>query len=299
MTAPRRPGIPVRPALAGLLVTGALLGACVNATSQAPAASTSSVASAAPPVVASATTTPTRVTASAVTASAPMLRTAAGAPCEAGGSETDCVQPGRYALDPTIPPGTVTLNVPAGWFEWDPGGGTEGLLVSGGADAPDGSGWGILLSPVGTVAVDPCDATRGTTDVGRLGTAADVATRMAQWRGFRATAPLQTVGVGGAPGTLVELTYAGAAGSCPGARLWTTPAGMAIDAYPMIGGSATRPTKYAVVDTGGGQVLIIRTTDDPAPSPFEEEQGVKRDPARHAQDQVALRSIVDSLRLAP
>jgi hypothetical protein len=54
-----------------------------------------------------------------------------------------------------------------------------------------------------------------------------------------------------------------------------------------------------LLDTGGGRLLIIRTTDYAGPSPYEESQGVAADRTRHALDQVQLRAIVDSIRLAP
>jgi hypothetical protein len=73
---------------------------------------------------------------------------------------------------------------------------------------------------------------------------------------------------------------------------------MAIDAYPMIDASAARPAQLLVFKIGS-QLLIIRSTDYPEPSSFEESQGVRNDPARHAADQLALRSIISSIRFGP
>jgi hypothetical protein len=288
-------------ALACLVLTAALLTACgAGAASSRPGATTAPGAAASQPApTVAATTTPTRVTATPATASVPSLRSAAQVRCTENSDSADCVAPGTYRLDESIPPGTVTLDVPGGWFEWDPGGGTEGLLVNGGRDAPDGSGWGILLSPLAGLSVDPCDPSKGETSASRLGTPEKVAAIMAGWPGFHPTAAPQTARVGGIDGRMVELTYTGQPGTCAGARLWTTTDGSGVDGYPMIGGSATRPTQFYVLDTGGGQLLVIRTSSYPQQSPFEEEQGVSGQRTRHALDQVALRGILDSIRFTP
>ena len=159
MSIRRRTHFRSRLAVTGL-VASLVLAACSTSnstpkpTTTAPPAQPSTIASTIAPSAA-----PTRVTGSAVTARS--LRGAETVPCHQGSSDAQCVKAGTYALDASIPPGTVTLDVPAGWFEWDPGGGTEGLLVDSGRDAPDGSGWGVLLSAVGTIPRDPCGELRG------------------------------------------------------------------------------------------------------------------------------------------
>jgi hypothetical protein len=62
--------------------------------------------------------------------------------------------------------------------------------------------------------------------------------------------------------------------------------------------SPSRPAQFRIIDVGG-QILAIRTTDYPEPSPYELSQGVAADPTRHAADQVALEKIVESIRIAP
>ena len=97
---------------------------------------------------------------------------------------------------------------------------------------------------------------------------------------------------------MVELSFTGDTAHCPSGQLWTTPSGMAVDAYPMVGDPTTRPAQLSVFEVGG-KLLIIRATDYAGPSPFEVSQGVKNDPTRHAADQLALRSMLSSIRFAP
>ena len=56
------------------------------------------------------------------------------------------------------------------------------------------------------------------------------------------------------------------------------------------------PAGSRIVDVGG-ELLVIRTTDFPGPSPLRARQGVAPDPTRHAADQVEMQAIVDSIQL--
>ncbi len=78
------------------------------------------------------------------------------------GSPDGCLVPGTYTLGSDVLSTVVSpVVVPAGWFEWDMGPGTEGLLVER-SDVDGGSGWGALFSSVGIVSRDPCDSSQGT-----------------------------------------------------------------------------------------------------------------------------------------
>jgi hypothetical protein len=228
-------------------------------------------------------------------ASLAKLRNAPRGACVEGGTGTDCIAPGTYALDASIAPVTLTIDVPRGWFEWDPGGGTEGLLVHGGGDAPSGSGWGLLFSPVGKIFPDPCHQASGAAR--SVATVDEAVARMTTWPGFSVGKP-KAITLDGRSGKSVEVTSTLRASACPLAALWTTPSGMPVDAYPLVSDAGTHPTQYWVVDIDG-KLLIIRVTDDGQPSPFEVSQGVKADPKRHADDQIALRAILQSIRLKP
>ena len=267
--------------LATIAFGAALLSACSNA---APSPSAATAKSPVPPSV---------VATPAGSVGPAALRVAPAAPCGPTGTGTDCIAPGRYALDASIAPAGITIDVPSGWFEWDPGGGSEGLLVGGGADAPDGSGWGVLFIPVAKVSDDPCAGNqrfRSTSSVD------DVVQAIATWSGFQVTTP-KSITIGNVPGKLVELRYTKDPATCPAAQLWTTPTGTPIDAYPMVANPG-RPAQLRILDVHG-QVIVIRSTDYPEPSPFEIEQGVAPDPHRHDQDQTALRSIVGSIQIIP
>ena len=222
------------------------------------------------------------------------LRVAPGAPCHGDGVGTSCIAPGRYALDDPLIRGTITFDVPAGWFEWDPGSGSEGVLVDGGADAPGGSGWGLLFAPIGQVPHDPCDAKKGS--LPSSASVDEVVTAMDSWPGFSATGRPHPITIDGFSGQAIELAFTKKAASCSNSYIWTTPSGGPIDAYPMVA-EPSRPAQFRILDVNG-QLLGIRTTDYPDISPFEAEQGVKADPKRHVADQVALRAMVDSIEIA-
>jgi len=223
-----------------------------------------------------------------------------GAPlqaCYPGGGTFDCVEPGTYSLASSAWPGQVTIDVPAGWFQYLPAGDFEGVLVDSGADAPDGSGWGIVFTAVGPVSIDPCDQSLGTLDPTRTSTVDGLVTAMSGWPGFEATAPTPIV-VDGFSGQLVELTSSRTTTDCPTQVLWTTLLGWKVDAYPSVNATGTPHTnQFRIVDVDG-TLFVIRTTDFPETSPWEAGQGVASDPTRHAADQVELHEIVDSIRIS-
>jgi hypothetical protein len=221
------------------------------------------------------------------------LRVAPGAPCRPGGSGTECIEPGRYVLDAGLVPGTVTIDVPAGWFEWDVGGGSEGLLVDGGTDAPDGSGWGLLFAPIGQVPLDPCDPKKGS--LPSSATVDDVVTAMDRWPGFTLSGRPAPIAIDEFSGKRIELRFTGKPIDCPVSAVLRTPLGAAIDAYPMVA-DPSRPAQFWILDLNG-TLLAIRTTDYPDVSPFEAEQGVRPNPKRHAADQLALQAMLDSIKI--
>jgi hypothetical protein len=54
-------------------------------------------------------------------------------------------------------------------------------------------------------------------------------------------------------------------------------------------------TQFRILDVGG-EILAIRISDFPQPSPFEVRQGIAPDPGRHRAEQQTLRDIVASIR---
>jgi hypothetical protein len=218
------------------------------------------------------------------------------APCPKSGSNRGCLVPGTYRLDEDVTAASVTMDIPAGWAEWEPGRGSEGLLVDNGPDAPDGSGWGLLFSAPSQFLADPCKPSGAKVRSSQTGTLDQVAQVMAGWPGFAGTAPTR-ITVDGFDGRLVELSSTRRTADCPASALWVTTSGTMVDAYPMVNQSSTRPAQYRIVEIGSGSFLIIRATDYAQTSPFEEEQGVKPDPTRHANDQPGLRAILNSIRI--
>jgi len=225
------------------------------------------------------------------------LRAAPVGPCVIVRAGFDCTAPGTYRLDADVVPVPAAIDVPRGWIEWDVGPGTAGVLVDSGTDAPNGSGWGILFSSFGRIRADPCNPAAGFANKDTINTPARVVQVMERWPGFQVSTP-QPISIGGYSGFLVEVTSAKGVGECPTASVWETAAGSAIDGYPMAAQLTPRPAQFRILAIAGS-LLIIRTTDFPEESPFEDSQGVAANPTRHAADQPALQAILDSLRFAP
>ena len=255
-----------------------------------------------PGVGAPATPIPT-VAPSASSTSAAVIATLISAPQASCGNEgpAECAPPGTYKLSSAPAwPTTVSLDVPEGWWAWFPGNTIqdfEGLLVDDGPTGTTGSGGGIMFLTVGEVSRDPCDPNAEMFAPGDVDTPAELAAAMATWPGFEATTPEPT-SIDGVDGLLVELTSTRTFAKCPASSfLWTTVAGSIVDTYPMVDqGGLHRPGQFRIIEVDG-QLIVIRTTDFPETSPWEESNGVAPDPTRHAGDQVELHTILDSIQL--
>ena len=114
------------------------------------------------------------------------LSAAPAAACVPGGP-LDCTRAGTYRLSAPTWPALITLDVPAGWFLWQPAVDWEGMLVGGGRDAPSGSGWGLMFIANGAISKDPCHPAKGTFDRRQTATVDGVVTAMRSWPGFKAT----------------------------------------------------------------------------------------------------------------
>jgi hypothetical protein len=240
------------------------------------------------------TATPTPSAASVV----PTLGEATAAPCSPADTSKGCLAAGTYRLTggDGVWPVPVTLDVPAGWFEWHPGTGWDAVLVDKGRGA-DASGWGVMFTTVGDVARDPCDSTKGKIPAAQVDTPQRLAAAIAAWPRFTATAP-QPITVDGHSGLEFRLTST-AGGSCDteSGSAWQTASGATVDAYPMVNSVGARDAATVeIVDTGRG-LLVIRSTDFPQTSPAELSGGIAPDQTRHAGDQAALHAIIDSVRL--
>ena len=220
------------------------------------------------------------------------------APEVACGAST-CLAPATYRLTGNVWPGTITMEVPAGWFEWLPftdRDAYDALLIA--PSTGGGSGWGLVFSVVDTVSKDPCDATKGRYDRAATDTIEELAAAMSRWPGFEATAPAAPIVVSGYSEQLVAVTSTRTVADCPNGSVWTIPQGGSVDAYPMVGASGkARTGTYRIVDVGG-TLLVIMTTDFPETSPNELAQGLPDDRTRHAADQVAMHQVLDSIRIA-
>jgi hypothetical protein len=215
--------------------------------------------------------------------------------CGRGGPPISCLTAGTYTLGNGLLQRTpATIVIPKGWFEWDPGPGSQGVLL----DRPDaklGTGWGVVLSAVGAVMRDPCDVSKGRFPTAATDSVDGLVAAMTSWPGFEVSAPA-AITVGGKPGTLVAVSSRKTVTDCPNGVIWDTPQGTAFDAYPMVAERALGYTaQFRILDVGG-EIVAIRTSDFPQPSPFEVSQGIAPDPGRHRAEQQTLRDIVASIR---
>jgi hypothetical protein len=289
------------------LAAAALLAACSNA-SPSPAGPTttpSRAAAVAGTPTPAATTAPTLVPTAAPTvapsvpAVPPLLNTpeTPTAACDPVDTGKHCLAPGTYQLAgaPGDWPVMVTVDVPAGWFEPDPGGpGWDFVLVNSGPPNYLGSGWGLVFTTVGDVFRDPCDLSKGTIPAGQVDTPQRLAAAIAGWSGFTTTAA-QPITVDGHSALEFRITKKADSGSCDSSTAWLSPSGIFVDAYPFANGSAY-PTTIRIVDTGRG-LLVIRASDFPNTSPFEIENGLANTPTRHTGDQAELHAILDSIHI--
>jgi hypothetical protein len=214
--------------------------------------------------------------------------------CGRGGPPISCISPGTYTLGNQLLRTPATIEVPKGWFEWDMGTGTQGLLL----DLPDvksGTGWGVVLLSVGEVSRDPCDSTKGRLPIGSTSSVDGLVAAMTSWPAFEVSPP-RAISLGGAPGKQIAVTYTRTTAECPSAVIWRTPQGTPIDGYPMVAEQPKRYTGQFLILDVHGETLVIRTSDFPQTSPFEISQGIAPDPGRHRADQQALHDILDSIR---
>ena len=217
--------------------------------------------------------------------------------CRGSGSP-ECIKPGTYQLGSTpLWPAAVSLEVPASWRYYVDGPGHAGVLVDRHQDAPKGSGWGITFSTIGSVSVDPCNEAAGMFDVGK-DTPGELADVMASsWPGFEVTEP-EPIKNGEYNGVSLTLTSTMSSAECPSPVFWTTRNSFPVDAYPLVNDAGRAHTTEFRIFGIDGELLVIKSMNFPETSPYEEENGIPVDPVRHADDQVEMAAILDSIQLS-
>jgi hypothetical protein len=223
------------------------------------------------------------------------LAVAPGTPCEET-NNPDCLVAGSYRLSsPTSWPADIRLTVPSGWFVYRMSLDYEGVLVDS-PGAMSGSGWGLVMMPLGGVALDPCQPAGDSFPATDVDTPTEVAAAMATWSGFEVSAPLP-VTVDGREGVRVDVTTELDDGECPSSRFFSSRTTSVMDAYPSIASNGwAQPATFRIVDVDG-QLLVIWTSEFDAPSPFERGQGIGDEPDRHAGDRAELQTIIDSIQI--
>ena len=234
---------------------------------------------------------------SASQSGAQILGLATGVACDATDTNKSCLPAGTYELTGGLNewPATITLDLPAGWFEWSGGSGWDAALIQGGAQTNyNGTGWGVMFTTIGNVFRDPCDTSKGTIAAAHVNTPQKLAAVIATWPKFTVTAP-RPITVDGHTG--VELTVSRATQvGCGSGTTWLSATDAMVDAYPFANGRQYR-TSVRIVDTGRG-LLVIRSADFADTSPFELQNGVAQSATRHTADQPQLQAILDSVRIA-
>jgi hypothetical protein len=207
--------------------------------------------------------------------------------------------PGRYVLDHDAFPARIEVDVPEGWWYWFPeprpeDSDTHAILVDSlDTGASNGSAWGLSFTSVGEVREEPCDAGAGMMDPSVTDSAASLAEAFSSWETLPAT--VEDVTIGGYEGKRVELDTSSSA--CL-SRLFTTPAGFSFEIQRARSDVPAPPEQFTFVDVDGS-VLVIWTTDYPGTNYFEIDGGATYDSEAHAEDQVQLRQILDSIVIVP
>ncbi len=213
--------------------------------------------------------------------------------CDSGDPGQNCLPQGTYQLTggQSVWPVQVTLDLPTGWMEWNPGTGWDAVLANAGPDY-GGTGWGLMFTTVSDVWRDPCTAT-GTIPAAQVTTPEQLAAAISAWPSFTATTP-QPITVDGYSGVeLVLYRSTKAPNACGSGQAWLSASHAIVDAYPMVYGP-TYPTTVRIIDTGHG-LLVTRATDfatSVAPDP-----GTTPEPSFHTNDLDNLHSIVNSIHL--
>jgi hypothetical protein len=241
------------------------------------------------PTPAAATQTPTT---GATPAGPAALRNSPSVTSAYGAGYPPNISPGTYYLDAGYP-ATVSIDVPPGWFLWDAATDFNGVLRDS-ADAPSGSGWGLVVSVVDAVYKNPCNQYLGTIDATTPSVDAFVAA-VSAWPGVQVSES-SPMSMDGFAGQMIKVRSTVDVAGCPVHRLWETPSGYAEDGYGLLGSSRHEMT-YRFLQVGRS-VLVIRTTDFPETSPFEFQQGVPFSADRHAVDQMLLQAMVDSIHIS-
>ena len=198
--------------------------------------------------------------------------------------------PGTYLIGDPFPI-RATLTVPAGWTPYTVDSQNAGILVNHGKPA-DGSGWGVFFLTGPHFYMDPCRPGNGTVGAAAVSTADKVVATLRSLPSIAASQPVATT-VGGRPAVLVTLTAGTDTTGCRdgGATFWQTADGTDYVASP---GQAI-PLRVVDVD---GQPIVIMATDFPESSHWETQKtGATPNPIAHANDQIELRQILDSIRI--
>ena len=214
--------------------------------------------------------------------------------------DTGDLPPGRYYLEIDAYPGRIEFEVPEGWWYYWPEATREDsdvhaiLVNSIETGAANGSAWGLAFAVIGEIRVDPCDAEAGTMDPSVAASAGSLAAAFSSWPDIPATS-VDDVTIGGYAGKRVELS---AESSTCLSTLFTTPAGYSFDIQRARADTPAPPEQFTFLDVEGS-VLAIWTTDYPGTNYWEIDGGASYDPQAHADDQVELKAILDSIVIEP
>lgn len=230
----------------------------------------------------------------------PSSRTAAYQPWNLSDVKTDTdLEAGAYYLDLETLPARINLRVPDGWWNHEAEADVQAVLVKG--DGPSyvhSSNWGLAFSAVGRVRADPCDAGH-ILDPSLTKTVDALVAAFNSWTGYEVQVEDVSIGRFSAKRVTVRSKEPM---NCTGI-LFTSPAGYDWDVIDMSGGGSHQVSQMTFVELGAPLVadspgvLAIWTTDFPARTSFEIENGASPNPQAHAQDQVALHAILDSIHV--
>lgn len=206
---------------------------------------------------------------------------------------------GSYYLDHPAFPARIDFDVPVGWWYWSDreqaaDSTAHALLVNtDDTGAANGSAWGLTFTLVDEVRVDPCAGSAGVMDASVTESVEALTAAFSSWPGFPATS-VEDVNVGGFSGKRVEITRDEGIDCEP--VLFYTPSQYSFLAH--FASSEPLVNQFTLLDVEGS-VLVIWTTDFPGTTEFEVAGGAPPDPQGHAEDQVQLHEILESIVIQP
>jgi hypothetical protein len=191
-------------------------------------------------------------------------------------------------------PVRIALARPNTWSTWTTEETAAGVLVNNGQSF--GSGWGLFFFTfTDNLFADPCDVAPGKLAPIPGPTVEDLVDALSALPRMEASNPID-IEIDGYRGVQIDLTAPADTASCPdGAATVHDVPGWEDVPYRM---SLGETLQFRILDVDGLRLVIV-ATDYPQTSHHEVDGGMAIDPDAHAEDQVELRAMIETMDINP